>query len=265
MAVLLCTCLIMRTTGLLFCKGCTIFGMSAGIGNQTFTTFNHRKCYTNDEPQPFSLIAAFFRLGTKYEIPHLRSEAIKRLIHDYPLTLKDWDHYDMRDVIIWEPGQHFSVANFAREVGLTSILPAAFYFACETYSLVEILEGVRDDGHYAILSAENQKACLRGRERLIETQHSHTFKWMDATDVTLSPGCSNIEKCNQWRMSLFCKTFRGQPVCCPLVSWLSDDGGGFCGPCVSSSRAMFEVGRANIWNELPSTFGLPTWEELVKE
>ncbi|KIM83562.1 hypothetical protein PILCRDRAFT_429401 [Piloderma croceum F 1598] len=164
-----------RMTGLLFCKGCTI------------------------------LVAAFLRLGIKYEIPHLRSEAVKRLIHEYPLTLEKWIDCDMRNDIMLERGAHFSVANLAREVGLTSILPAALYFVCEVYSFVEILEGIRrDDGQHVILSADNQKACLRGRERLIEAQHSQTFKWMDATDVTLSPGCSNIEKCKQWRNRCHC-------------------------------------------------------------
>lgn len=98
----------------------------------------------------------------------------------------------MRDDIMLEPGQHFSVANLAREVGLTSILPAALYSACEIYSFVEILEGMhRDDGHYVVLSDENQKACLRGRERLIEAQHSQTFKWMDASYLRVAATSKN--------------------------------------------------------------------------
>ena len=131
---------------------------------------------------------------------------------------------------------------------------------------MDILDGVHgDDGQHVILSAENQKACLRGRECLIWAQHDKTFKWMDVTDPTLFPDCRSIEKCNRVRMALFYRTFRGKTVCYALAAWSSDDGDGLCSPCIESSQTMLGAGRAEIWNELPSVFDLPPWEELVKE
>jgi hypothetical protein len=39
----------------------------------------------------------------------------------------------------------------------------------------------------------------------------------------------------------------------------------FCGPCIAEFKTTHNAGCLSVWNELPSIFGLPGWEELLKE
>lgn len=75
------------------------------------------------KPIPFVVISAFLRLGTKYEIEVLRSEAIDRLAHEYPFTLEDYDRQSINSNTI--DGGHCGCATrgsgLSGVVGLVSI------------------------------------------------------------------------------------------------------------------------------------------------
>lgn len=45
------------------------------------------------EPLPIVAVAALLRLGTKYDIEVLRTEAVKRLVYEFPTSLQDYDGY----------------------------------------------------------------------------------------------------------------------------------------------------------------------------
>jgi hypothetical protein len=230
--------------------------------------YDARKCCVNNGAQPFAVVAAFLRLGSKYEIAQLRSEAVKRLSIEYPSELDKWDSVVVTPwaEIQSHKGIHFNVVNLAREVGLTSILPAAYYSACEINGFEQILEGAcGEDDQLVTLSVENQKVCMRGWGSLVRTQHDQTFKWLATQDDTLFQACRSREKCNNTRMKVFHSTFRCGPVCYALASWQAGDEAGLCGSCIAASRRMHDDGRANIWNHLPFAFDLPGWEELLKE
>jgi len=252
-------------------EGCSIVHLSDSAEDWTYVLnalYDSRRCYVNSGAQPFAVVAAFLRLGSKYEIPQLRSEAVKRLSIEYPSKLDKWDAMILTPwgEIQSHRGIHFSVINLAQEVGLTSILPAAFYSACEINGFGQILEGVcGDDDRLVILSAENQKVCMRGWGSLVHTQHDQTFKWLATADNTLFQACRTREKCNNTRMKVFHNTFRCGPVCYALASWQAGDEAGLCGTCVAVSKKMHDAGRTIIWNYLPLAFDLPGWEELLKE
>lgn len=82
----------------------------------------------------FPAIAAVLRLSTKYFVEHLRQRCLERLLRDWPTTLEGWDqreleatndqgHYTPRDAC----PHPILVIDLALELGLSSILPAAFY------------------------------------------------------------------------------------------------------------------------------------------
>jgi hypothetical protein len=88
------------------------------------------RAYQSDDPMPISLIAVMVRLGKKYDMEHFLQEAVARLKHEFPRNLSDWDLLS---------GQSFSKITYfgdvvlldiiilAREAGLQSILPLAYY------------------------------------------------------------------------------------------------------------------------------------------
>jgi hypothetical protein len=114
----------------------------------------------------------------------------------------------------------------------------------------------------SILADENQKVCMRGWELLVKLQRSQTYDWLDTMPVE---GCSNLEQCRIQRMTLFQRTFPGPPRCIALTPWNSRHEDGFCGRCSAVSQATHSLGRAVIWDMLPSLFNMPGWEELLKE
>ena len=205
-------------------------------------------------------------MGTKYEIAQLRSDAVKRLSYEYPSSLKEFDEsYIMPwKKITFEKGITFSVANLAQEIGLTSILPAVFYRICASNDFIEeVLDGERGEiGQQLTLSSDWQRICVLARERLLEMQHNQTFRW--AADGP-SYQCKRRDKCDIESMKVFRQIFRNKPSCIALDPWKTKYEKGFCSLCVARFKEIHDVGRLNIWNQLPSVFGLPGWDELSKD
>jgi hypothetical protein len=226
-----------------------------------------RNCYADNNPQPFPIVAAFLRLGNKYAIPQLRAEAVKRLSAEYPSTLANWDLSVKHPFskLADSHGLDFDVINLAHEIGVLSLVPAAMYCFCERDALEEVLEGVvREDGSMLILSAENQRVLVRGWKILRELLHKETYKWLDTQDAGMFYDCVQRVKCDTTRRKLFYDYFRGRTACCALPEWDPVDETGLCGPCVQKSKTSHEAGRVNVWNKLPSVFGLSEWDELLQ-
>ena len=79
---------------------------------------------------PISLIAVMLRLGKKYDMEHFLKEAVARLKHEFPRKLSRWDSIsDQSFSKIEQTGDlvMLDIIILAREVGLQSILPLAYY------------------------------------------------------------------------------------------------------------------------------------------
>jgi hypothetical protein len=227
-----------------------------------------RNYFTDKKPQPFALLAAFVRLGRKYEIHQLRDEAINRLCRVYPIRLKKWlSMEDKFTHIIPEDTVHLDVIHLAQENDLPYLLPAAFLLCYDTFTHQQMLEGVhRNDGTLAVLSAEDQRMITLGWHALIAEQFKETYKWMDtAEDEGLFKKCTSPEECNAARRENYYCTFYPAPDLKALDDWDEDWADELCDSCAAVSIRQHKKGRTNIWNELPSFFGLPPWAEMLKE
>src|SRR5882762_6695162 len=71
---------------------CTMFSRQS-TSEGMFHNFRdfHSYLLADKEPHPISVIAAFLRLGKKYGIDQLRSEAVIRLSFHFPTTLEERD------------------------------------------------------------------------------------------------------------------------------------------------------------------------------
>lgn len=136
----------------------------------------------------FAGIAAIHRLSAKYFIEHLRERCLSRLSIDWPVTLASWDSRELEatDAVgRYSPRARFAhpilIINYARESGLSHLLPCAFYDLCR-YGPSKIVAGVlksnTDNPLKAItgtpsspsattvhLSPQDLKIALVGRER----------------------------------------------------------------------------------------------------
>lgn len=206
------------------------------------------------------MVAAFLRLGKKYEIDSLRKEAEHRLAAHFPSSLKDWDRRSSAispSLIQYYRGLEFDVVNLARDQNCLSILPAALY-ACSLFSMREILRGISiGSGKVVSLSSYDRDVCLLGRDRLISEQQGRTFRWLGTEDEL----CVEEIGCGSGKVAI------GIPVltCVALMPWESDWESFLCRTCAHGSRRIHDINRDLVWSELPSYFELPPWAELLEQ
>jgi len=229
--------------------------------------------YLDKKPMPLSMVAAFLRLGRKYGIDHLREEALARLLADFPSTLRG---YDDCQGIGWpraiemdlEKGAHITVVNLARENDVRSILPFALYFCCR-YSHYRPnssfhFEGYQssDEGSLESLCVEDIKACSVAQRTLLRLQATKTFSWLN----DLTPGdCATWLRCATAKKEFFFDQFYPSPPFMPFRSWKDSWEIEMCSECLADAHRRHDQGRTTVWDKLPSIFGLPAWDELLKE
>jgi hypothetical protein len=209
-------------------------------------------------------LAAFLRLGKKYEIQQLYAESVARLSREFPSTLAKWEAaHDKNLEIESSPTLAFDVINLARETGFLAVLPTAFYHYCDvSLNIKGIFDGVeRSDGSVVILRPEDQRACMMGWQQLIETQARETFSWLN----TSTAFCYTQRQCNSARGIHFSNLSHPIPSCLALEPWDADWEEGLCQTCVAASKGLHNSGRLKMWNLLPSFFSLPPWEKLLED
>ncbi|KAF7964590.1 hypothetical protein HWV62_5375 [Athelia sp. TMB] len=228
------------------------------------------------EPVSIKIVAAFLRLGRKYDFETLRTDALHRIFYEVPATLEDNDacmhnfqiegHTD--DGWFW-----INIVNLAREQSIQSVLPLALYECCrvlyENHGPSSIFKGItRADGSTALLSLEDQMICLSSYSTLLALQNTTTFVWLDAEDDFVS--CRDGQFCPSKRSSLLRDCFFTQTSLQGLDHWNSCVKNNLfedqqCENCNHISEQIHTAGRLHFWRRLPETFGLPEWQELIKE
>jgi hypothetical protein len=252
------------------CRLCTaqgIFLQSAGYLN-----ISNAIPGRNDDPQgaarDFREVAAFLRLGSKYDIVQLRRDAMKLLSAHFPSTLERYDEFKAKGCIPtvdWEGTLWFDVINLARETNTFSILPAAFLMVCNSFDIDEILDGIEREDGVSLLSIHDQKVILRGWHKLIQIQFEETFQWM--TLKSRNACFVNCRKCSKARRDILDQEFdRSTPSCRALDAWDSSwEMDETCESCDGVCKGKHDLGRAKIWDKLPSIFDLPPWDKLLNE
>lgn len=139
------------------------------------------------------VISALFKLGDKYEVTHLRDEALRRLKETYTGAYKDWvsRRTNERQAIdpLSPPGRAIVAVNLARTFGLDYLLPVAFY-ECAQLSPKILVRGVTfSNGHVERLSEGDLELCLVGRQHLVNI-HSELLRGVFAVTCSdLSRNC----------------------------------------------------------------------------
>ncbi|KAJ7081144.1 hypothetical protein B0H15DRAFT_890405 [Mycena belliarum] len=228
----------------------------------------------------FLQVAAMWRLGKKYEFDELRDDALHRLESTYPNNLADYQafyHPKASDVppkhlISMSGGLLFEVIELARATGLNSILPAAFYRVCSKsrnqraiheyiFSQQEGLHGMPVQ-----LSDSDKRLCILATSDLLEKQWKGPY--------TLANNYNRTRKCSM--------TWDGPCVGVPDLARSSLGGlvqlvvalepamltlfiDPSCTECKADRQTRFAAAQLQLWEELPSIFGLPSWGEIKKQ
>lgn len=250
----------------------------------------------------FDSITAVLKLSSKYFIEHLRERCISRLFVDWPCSLSSWDSREIEATDSfgrYAPRTRFAhpilVINFARELGLTSILPSAFYDLCR-YGPSKIVSGFvrnlnspiktskNDSSNEAVtvfLSPDDLHTALQGRERAQRIVAS--FIEEELSSRAPCEGCHNraLDSGHACREAFYYITLNMLRAigglasgrdCDPLFSLtqaadmmsradFTADGTNFCAlklcsACKSDFAQAVKAARERIWVQIPSWFGM---------
>ncbi|KAJ7240835.1 hypothetical protein B0H12DRAFT_1134223 [Mycena haematopus] len=228
--------------------------------------YDSRRTFLAQIAVPLSSIAALIRLGRKYDFQNLLHSAVGRLTFENPSTLEEYDarlvdgkRYVATRIVAY-PGLLYDMLTVARENGILSALPCAYYRAGHLHKPESLFEGVsREDGTSSSLAPVDQQRCILGREKLIraQTQDGYTLEWLREWNAD---GCTDPAGCNKWRASMVRKYLNH------LTTWaftpFINVRATICGPCSKQIEQSMISGRKKLWQDLPSFFDLSPWNEL---
>lgn len=120
------------------------------------------------------MVAAFLRLGLKYNIEVLKTEASSRLAHHFPTSL---EVYGDRDDAMITPDrlQPIMAINLARECrGMDRILPMAFFRLVVGFSFQGIL--------CSDIPPDDRNIAIVGWESAVQAQAQETMRWLFQLD-----------------------------------------------------------------------------------
>jgi len=248
---------------------------------QMLETANDLRYFLLAEQNPISMpisgntdlriVLSLLRLGTKYDVPHLKESTISVLEHIFPSTLGEWDETDeIREELNeqcwpWD----FMTANSAREHLVLHILPAAL-LECSTFKLQAVVDGQQFGDTLYNLNFENKRAVILANPHLHHINRTQAFRFLH-DHLTRSRSCATKDDCRRIRMEIVAEHDEEDPsmgmILIPShgafstlqVRMKSD---GYCGSCIGYDKIIFHEEREEIWKQLPSLFGLPDWDAL---
>jgi hypothetical protein len=114
---------------------------------------------------------------------------------------------------------------------------------------------------------ETAATLISGRDRIYKGMAKHQFRWLwPDCDLLPTAGCTKEQACPKAIKAALIALWRPVPnialalrpydkeVVCP----------GLCRACSSVLQTDFQKEQKAFWKDLPTYFGLPTWEKLSR-
>ncbi|KAJ3528880.1 hypothetical protein NMY22_g9225 [Coprinellus aureogranulatus] len=225
----------------------------------------------------FLVVAAMMRLGKKYEIDHLREQALARLKREFPCTLAEYNELDTRDWThflfpydeTYDTGHKMklSMVNLAHECNLNTILPALYFtFICSNIAtLFDTQENHLTIPYHAM------SRCMVARASLCEARLKKVHGWV--RQVGTSAVCRSPQGCLA-NSRLILQSMLDDPLYltdlfydwADFIDDLPEDQQDIihqlCDPCLVVAKASHRQAREKVWASLPALFELPPWQDL---
>ncbi|KAF7297722.1 BTB domain-containing protein [Mycena kentingensis (nom. inval.)] len=230
-------------------------------------------CFNDDRPE-FMALAAVLRLSNKYDIPLFRQRCIARLKSEFPSSLSSFDTAFKLDgwqniamPADWTMSKiSVAVINLAREVGLYSVLPVAFYTIVNRYGANVEMDGILSDVLDGLHSRADEIICLRGHARMTRDYLQTPIKCFAPEGRIPSTTCAQPAMCRSTAQRHLLSCLKEVSLVAAVVDewyigWEASD---FCPDCAAEAKQVFEQTRAECWDKLPSYFALPPWDDLLK-
>ncbi|KDR69190.1 hypothetical protein GALMADRAFT_256033 [Galerina marginata CBS 339.88] len=226
--------------------------------------YDNVRAYKPTNAASLSRLWSMLRFGRKYEFEDLYKEAKERLKHCLPNSLDSWDK-KYKELGPWLPYHPFDFANLLVEFGIKSLLPVAYYICLADHSLENIFRGaIAEDGTLIELMSAAKEALVFGREAFWQTI-SQTVKWTSSDN----DGCLHPKICKAHRALFLPEIVQnwGRVMLTSPASWqnMYRPNSPSCTSCATMTRDQIQATRKEMWNILPTCFGLPAWDDLTDD
>ncbi|KAF9467029.1 hypothetical protein BDZ94DRAFT_1305881 [Collybia nuda] len=217
------------------------------------------------KPLVLDVFEAFLRLGHKYQVAHLRDDALACLAAEFPRTLKEWDDGPNTYTVLDISGENLPTLRLLRlvqELRLFKYTPIIYL----TIAITTTLESLYKHVPHAISSDDFLRIALAA-EKFREARRRVTFAWLNLLpcgSCSTTKACAVARKCTG---SSYFFEYGGGPsgglLNSPFVVLGQCGGKWFCKHCYAVARASHEAARALTWENLPVYCGLPKWDDLT--
>ncbi|KAF7299338.1 BTB domain-containing protein [Mycena indigotica] len=214
-------------------------------------------------------LCAVLRLSKKYDIAGFRKRCVKLLKTTFPSSLEQLDDvvgFQWRGLSVKVDADTAEVCvqiiNLAREVGLYSVLPSAFY----TILHWQHGESGRQDKHIANLEhKEDQFKYLKACNTIIRCYEATPLVWLSSQSGISWDGCLHHLQCSAQRKALLLELLSApDQVLGFLDEWNDEWDQKMCALCAEKAKPVYETTRIKCWEKLPEYFGLDDWDTLRK-
>ncbi|KAJ6593497.1 hypothetical protein B0H19DRAFT_916562 [Mycena capillaripes] len=251
-------------------EGCPIVELSDAVADVDYLLKAlYTPTFLEQTAVPFPVIAAFVRLGRKYDFKDLLDSALARLAFHNPSTLEAYDAQFNSTRIMRYPALPFEIVTLASENNILTVLPCAYWSLVLNFN--SLFDGIRrDDGTLASLPLSDLRRCVGGRERLLtkQFQSGYTLGWLrkwefnDCSGPTLCPALRGVAF--RWVLDRMHAGGLGD-LHSPTGVNGEDWRGLVCEACYDHIAKSAAAGRKKMWEELPALFDLPVWQELKND
>ncbi|TCD70994.1 hypothetical protein EIP91_000492 [Steccherinum ochraceum] len=234
--------------------------------------------FSNDKTLKFNTVKAMLSLGSKYDVDHIREEAIRRLRQCFPDELDSYvtphtcykirkegpEHYYLRSSVNGRLEDCIAAILLANEHHLDHLLPAAFY-ACAQLDNQTLIEGYLDDRSVRWqLSPQDLNRVLEG-QRILRNRDIRAYQCLlDGTRVEpkdVGKACRHPgDMCISYMISSYVDLFEkfytrhhalldSDRLENKLSNWDL-----FCSACKKDVKTVFNGHRRTTWESLRTIF-----------
>ncbi|KLO06117.1 hypothetical protein SCHPADRAFT_883109 [Schizopora paradoxa] len=219
--------------------------------------FEHDFYHRDDKNTPLDVVTALLVLSTKYDFRELRKEVVMQISQQYPMSLKDFDYIDRYEAPLFGRPQSecdITLLKGAYNAGVDALLPILFLH-CASQSMVSILCEVNS------MNPECLCILLKGREKLGTRVDQFLMdlpeRLQETSKVCKSSNADICKKGHYIELSLLARSYYRHTQFDLLYDFLHSE----CKSCATSVEKQVNKNRKEIWEEIPSYFGYPGWDD----
>jgi len=180
--------------------------------------------FAHKTPLPFPVVAAFLRLGSKYEIEQPKTEAMARLTYEYPPCLGSFQGR------IDNHGGFWTIFRCSSACTRDKHPSHAAYCILHLLSILFFrrnFQGCSKGGYQ--FSLQGQQTCILGHQQLFQKQVKRTYLWLTSTSYQQCRTLSDEEA-----RAINSSTAASAGIQCSV--WEESWGIDMCESCIDSER-----------------------------